>query len=115
MHQGGPGKDFRYIAHEARSRLFISLSYHVDTAMDRHPLLAMGRHYPGKALRIRSRPNWQIAIAWDCFSFERTRLSQSAVGCGDDRGETIAEACKAKRTLPLLNSKPFRGEIRSKA
>jgi hypothetical protein len=25
----------------------------------------MGRHYPGKALRIRSRPNWQIAIAWE--------------------------------------------------
>jgi hypothetical protein len=32
--------------------------------MDRQPLLAMGRHYPGKALRIRSRPHWQIAIAW---------------------------------------------------
>jgi NAD(P)-dependent dehydrogenase (short-subunit alcohol dehydrogenase family) len=34
----------------------------------------MQRHYPGKALRIRSRPNWQIAIAWDWFSYERTRL-----------------------------------------
>jgi hypothetical protein len=46
--------------------------------MDRQPLVAMGRHYPGKALQIRIRPNWQIAIAWGWFSFERTRLSQSA-------------------------------------
>jgi CRISPR associated protein Cas1 len=36
--------------------------------MDWQPLFAKGRHYPGKALRIRSRPNWQIAIAWDWFS-----------------------------------------------
>jgi hypothetical protein len=35
----------------------------------------MQRHYPGKAVRIRRRPNWQIAIAWDWFSYERTRLS----------------------------------------
>jgi Protein of unknown function (DUF3489) len=39
--------------------------------MDRQPLLAIGRHYPGKALRIRSRPIWQIAIAGDWFSNER--------------------------------------------
>ena len=39
------------------------------------------------------------------------------LGCANDRGEAIAEACKTKRSLPCSTqgNEPFRGEIRSKA
>jgi hypothetical protein len=42
--------------------------------------------------------------------------SKARLGCGNDRDETIAEACKAKRTLPrsTQGNEPFHGEIRSK-
>ena len=85
--------------------------------MDRQPLLAMGRHYPGKALRIRSRPSWQIAIRGDWFSYERTRMSYSAARVWRHCGEAIAKACTTNRTLPcsIQGNEPFRGEIRSKA
>src|ERR1700726_2264353 len=73
--------------------------------MDRQPLLAMGRHYPGKALRIRSRPNWQIAIAWDCFSSERTRFSSSAARVWQRSRRNHSGLCSTQ------GNEPFRGEI----
>ncbi len=55
MHQDGPGKDFRQIAHEARPRLFISLSSPRGYSHGSATLACYRKDYPGKALRIRSR------------------------------------------------------------
>jgi hypothetical protein len=49
------------------------------------------RHYPGKALRIRSRPNWQIAIAWASI---RVTFANSTPNESSGYAETSAPAAE---------------------
>jgi hypothetical protein len=71
MYQDGRRKDFRQIAHEARPRLFISLSSPRGYSHGSATLACYRKELPGKALRNRS---WPWPCSWadrECREFSR--------------------------------------------